>query len=325
MLKFSYLVMSVAAGIALSSPSFGHHSQAHYDREYSQLEGELVDVKMRNPHVLFTLKTQDPDSGEELLVHLETTSLYYLERAGIDKDRFQVGDQVSVMGRASQRRDDEFLASEMILADGGHVFLLGDEIESRFTENLVDTQAENRGVFRSWSIPKNNERQRNTVLTEAAKAAQQLWDPVDNYSTRCEPGGMPRFMWYPHPFELVDQGEQILARFEMYNAERLIHMDRTEPPEHVDPSPMGYSIGHWQDENTLVVTTTHISWPYYQGGIPLSDSARVIEEFALSEDQSRIDLLVTTIDPVNFVEPATVDAYWVALGEELEDFICEVD
>lgn len=321
-------LLSVVLGLALLSisfPSFSHHSQAHFSREYSQLDGELVDIKMRNPHVLFTLKTMDQDTGEERLVLLETTSLYYLERAGISQDNFQIGDRVSVMGRASQRDDDEFLASEMILANQEHVFLLGDEVESRFTENIVDTQAENKGIFRSWSIPRNNERQRNTQLTEAAEVAQASWNREDNYSTQCDPGGMPRLMWYPHPFELEDQGDQILARFEMYNVERTIHMGQNEAPEGTERTRWGYSTGVWQDENTLVVTTTHIGWAYYQGGIPMSESAKVIEEFALSDDQSRIDLLVTTIDPVNFVEPATVDAYWVAIGEELKDFICEVD
>ncbi len=302
-----------------------HHSQAHFDREYSEIEGELIEIKMRNPHVLFSLKTTDPATGEERVILLETTSLYYLERAGIQRDWFQVGDRVRVSGRASQRRPNEFLASEMILADDRHVFLLGDEVESRFSQNIVDAQAENKGLFRSWSIPQNNERQRLTLLTEAAKAAQAEWDPVNNYSTQCDPGGMPRLMWYPHPFELIDQGEQILARFEMYNVERTIHMNRDKAPEGTERSRWGYSTGRWQDENTLIVTTTHISWPYYQGGIPMSESAVVIEEFALSEDQSRLDLLVTTIDPQNFVEPATVDAYWLALGEELQEFICEVD
>lgn len=302
-----------------------HHSQSHFSREYSQIDGELVDVKMRNPHVLFTLKTIDPDSGEERLIYLETTSLYYLDRAGISKDNFKVGDKVSVMGRLSNRRDDEFLASEMILANKEHVFLLGDEVESRFSENRVDGLAENKGLFRSWSIPRNNERKRYRVLTKAANDAAASWDPVNNYSTQCDPGGMPRLMWFPHPFELVDQGNQILARFEMYNVERTIYMDRAKAPEGTERTRWGYSTGSWEDENTLVVTTTHISWPYYQGGIPMSESAIVTERFALSEDQTRIDLLVTTVDPINFVDPATVDAYWVAIGEELKDFTCEVD
>ena len=313
-------------GLALAPQLLlAHHSQAHFDREYSELEGELIDVKMRNPHVLFTLKTVDPETGEEREILLETTSLYYLDRAGIEPDWFQVGDRVRVVGRASTRRPTEFLAAEMILAGDRHVYLLGDEVESRFSENIVDTVAENKGVFRTWSIPRDNERQRHTVLTEAAQLAQQSFDRVDNYSTQCDPGGMPRLMWFPHPFELIDQGDQILAKFEMYNVERTIHMDHQEAPEGTERTRWGYSTGEWVDDNTLLVTTTHIGWPYYQGGIPMSDAAVVTEEFALSVDQSRIDLLVTTTDPVNFVEPATVDAYWIAIGDELKEFICEVD
>jgi len=311
--------------LLLPQSIYAHHSQAHYSREFSRIDGELVEVKMRNPHVLFTLKTTDSSGEEGRLVNLETTSLYYLDRAGISRDNFKVGDKVSVMGRASNRDENEFLASEMILANGEHVFLLGDEVESRFSEDIVDTVAENKGVFRVWSIPRNNERKRHLVLTEAAEVARADWDPVNNYSTQCDPGGMPRLMWYPHPFELVDQGDKILARFEMYNVERTIHLDHDSAPEGTERTRWGYSTGFWADQNTLIVNTSHIGWNYYQGGIPMSDSAEVIEEFVISEDQSRLDLLVTTVDPENFLEPATVDAYWVAIGEELKDFVCELD
>lgn len=327
LLRSVLCVLPLLAALLMSVQAVAHHSQAHFDREYTEIEGVLTEVKMRNPHVLFTLQTEDPLTGEESEVLLETTSLYYLDRAGVEPDWFQEGDRVRVVGRASTRRPTEFLASEMILQDQGqrHVYLLGDEVESRFSENIVDTAAENRGLFRTWSIPRNNERQRHTLLTETAQAALESWDPVNNYSTQCDPGGMPRLMWFPHPFELIDQGDEILAKFEMYNVERTIHMNHSEAPEGTERTRWGYSTGEWVDQRTLVVTTTHIGWPYYQGGIPLSDQVVVTERFALSDDQSRIDLLVTTTDPLNFVEPATVDAYWVALNEELKDFICETD
>ncbi|MDE0372622.1 MAG: hypothetical protein OXI73_08770, partial [Rhodospirillales bacterium] len=96
------------------------------------------------------------------------------------------------------------------------------------------------------------------------------------------------------------------------------------PPEDVVPSRLGYSIGHWEG-NTLVVETTRIDWNYYDTrGTPQSDAAEVTERFTVSDDQSRIDYHITTVDPVVFTEPATIAGHWLALGEEIEPYDCEV-
>ena len=75
--------------------------------------------------------------------------------------------------------------------------------------------------------------------------------------------------------EFVDEGEQILLRLEEYDLVRTIHMNadpRVEPPR----APLGFSTGHW-DGGTLVVTTTRISWRYFNTvGIPLSEDAVVV-------------------------------------------------
>lgn len=155
-------------------------------------------------------------------------------------------------------------------------------------------------------------------------AEREKFDPLDNFSVRCEPAGMPRLMWYPHPYEFVDEGSEILIRLEMYDLVRTIHMDQPVPPEDVVPTRLGYSIGHWED-NTLVVETTHIDWNYYDTrGTPQSDAAEVTERFTLSDDQSRIDYHITTVDPAVFTEPATIAGHWLALGEEIEPYDCEV-
>ena len=73
------------------------------------------------------------------------------------------------------------------------------------------------------------------------------------------------------------------------------------------------------------VETTHIDWNFYDTrGTPQSDAAEVTERFTLSDDQSRIDYHITTVDPVVFTEPATIAGHWLALGEEIEPYDCEV-
>ena len=124
----------------------------------------------------------------------------------------------------------DFLAAEMVLADGDRVLLIRDGVTSQFEDVLEDTVAEDRGIFRVWSIPQVNRREMHTPLTEFAQAEREKFDPLDNFSVRCEPAGMPRLMWYPHPYEFVDQGGEILIRLEMYDLVRTVHMEQPAPP-----------------------------------------------------------------------------------------------
>ena len=315
------VVLSVA--LFLPGAVQSHHSQAYFSDEFTEMEGEVVELQWRNPHVKFSLRTEN-DAGEEELVGIETNSIYYLVRAGFTRDRIEVGDRVVVGGHESTIDGADFLAAEMVLADGEHFFLIRDGVTSQFEDVLEDTVAENRGIFRVWSIPQVNRRDMHTPLTEFALAEREKFDPLDNFSVRCEPSGMPRLMWYPHPYEFVDEGSEVLIRLEMYDLVRTIHMDQSAPPEDVTPSRLGYSIGRWED-NTLVVETTHIDWNYYDTrGTPQSAAAEVAERFTLSDDQSRIDYHITTVDPVVFTEPATISGHWLALGEEIEPYDCEV-
>ena len=67
----------IALAILFPLSSYGHHSQAHFSDEFSQMEGVLVDVVWRNPHIKFILRTQN-EAGQEELVDIETNSIYYL-------------------------------------------------------------------------------------------------------------------------------------------------------------------------------------------------------------------------------------------------------
>jgi hypothetical protein len=116
-------------------------------------------------------------------------------------------------------------------------------------------------------------------FTAAAVAARASFDLFDNFATRCEPEGMPRLMFNPHPFEFVDRGETIALRAELYDQERTIHMDRTQPPPAERSSRLGYSVGRWEGRD-LVVTTTLVNWPYFDNiGSPQSDAVEIVERF----------------------------------------------
>ena len=114
------VILVLLVSLSLPGVTLGHHSQAFFSDVFESHQGELVRVVWRNPHILFTLQTTNSE-GETDLLEFETNSIYYLERAGVTKDRIQVGDYVTVGGYASTRRGGVYLAAEVLLQDGENV------------------------------------------------------------------------------------------------------------------------------------------------------------------------------------------------------------
>jgi hypothetical protein len=309
-------------------PASAHHSVAYYSDTLVEVTGTIVDVEWRNPHVRWTIDVVN-DRGIPETWRLEGNSLYNLNRSGVTREMFDTGAQVRVVGRAGTRDRRALLAMNMLLGDGREI-LLWDTVERYVDQEhlVVDAAAENRRIFRVWSVPAANAAAAVAQLawqpfTASAIEARASWDLFDNFATRCEPEGMPRIMVNPHPFEFVDRGDTLLLRTELYDIERTIHMSRDAPPVDTPYSRLGYSIGAWQD-GVLVVQTTHLNWPYFDTiGTPLSEAAEVEERFTLSADQTRLDFEVTVIDLSVFTEPAVLRGHWLALGESLPRFDCQ--
>jgi len=321
--RLSTLLLSACVLIAIFSTHLAaHHSTAFYGDEIVELEGELVGIKWRNPHVTWQLKVTNPD-GEEVLWNLEGASTYPLKRAGVTKDLFVVGDQIKVAGKVSLREERVFLATNMLLPDGRELLLWGN-IAGRFDDanRRADAVSENKGIFRVWSTPSElfrviQKRLSGLPYRDEAIQARELWDPLDNFVMRCEQEGMPRIMVNPHPFQFIDKGDTITLHTELYDIKRTIHMNQESPPENESASHLGHSIGKWEGD-ALVVTTTMINWPYFDNiGTPQSEAIEVTEKFFLSEDDGRLNLEMTVTDAATFTEPAFIEGYWLALGEEM--------
>ena len=313
-----------------------HHARVYYSDEVQEIEGELASVAWRNPHPEFTVNVTSA-TGEEVWRLEGVGSLYRLQRAGVTRATFNIGQTVKVVGLVSTRAERELLATNILLADGTEAVLrqgadstpywaegkdaVGIEEESFY--DVVDAAGEDRGIFRVWSPPPPGTDSPNyTPFTEAAIAGRSSWDPLDNYAMRCERPGMPVVMRVPHPYEFIDNDDEITLRGETWDIERIIHLGGD--PEGQPASPLGYSVGHWED-NALVVRTTRINWPYFDAiGTPQSDAIEMVERFTVSDDQTRLDYQLTIHDPVTFTESATYGRFWLALGETLPTYDCRV-
>ena len=279
--------LAISSIFLLPFAATAHHSvAANFDEKtITELEGEIVRVFWRNPHVGFTVSVRDEDGGEELW-DIESTSVSTLRRMDISQSLVSVGQAVRVAGNPSRRGDRLIYVNNLLLPDGREAVMTAGGSPRWATETLGTSGpgfaaaievGDEQGIFRVWSSPFESPMLfpetldpfsdvENYPLTEASRAALAEWDQEeDSPILDCRPKGMPIIMEQPFPLEFVDQGDQILLRIEEYDLARTIHMV-ADTPEETERSSLGFSTGRW-DGTALVVTTTRIGWQYCLSGL----------------------------------------------------------
>ena len=121
---------------------------------------------------------------------------------------------------------------------------------------------------------------------------------------KCYLPGIPRAMYMPYPFQIVQSDDKIHMTFGFSNAARVIHLDTVDLPP--DYTYMGHSLGRWEGD-TLVVDVTEFNgrnW-FDRAGNFHSEALQLTERFS----QMTPDVIwyeVTMTDPQTFTEPWTI-------------------
>lgn len=335
------------ATLTLPLAAYAHHSVgAFYDSStLSRISGTIVSVQWVNPHVRFSVDVTAAN-GQTERWRIEGGALNSLDRQGVPRDLLRPGEAITVIGYASRRGRPEMVAASVDLADGENVVLwsglFGGPEESNpapdAAEQIAAAAAEAaqsaRGIFRVWTIgleythDETDAGDETTLpLTASARAAREGFDPlVDDPGLSCTAPGMPALMDNPFPMQMTDEDGDILIRMEQWDVVRRVHMNDAADPATQPASPYGYSTGRWENDDTLVVTTTRIDWPYFDDiGTPQSEQLELVERFILSDDETRLDYLLTVTDPEMLTEPVTFDGYWTWIpGEQIKRYDCAV-
>jgi hypothetical protein len=118
---------------------------------------------------------------------------------------------------------------------------------------------------------------------------------------KCYLPGIPRAMYMPYPFQVVQSANKIQMAFAFSTAARTIHLDEVEGPP--DLTYMGHSVGHW-DSDTLVVDVTEFNgknW-FDRAGNYHSEALHLTERFTpISKDAIQYE--ATIEDPNVFTRP----------------------
>ena len=160
-------------------------------------------------------------------------------------------------------------------------------------------------------------------------ANESKYDP-EGY---CLPPGGPRLMATPYHMEIIQLPEhnRIVMIFEgATHIWREIYMDGRKFPEGdaLNPTYLGYSIGRWQDKDTLVVENKGFnenSWLDYFGH-PHTDKMEVTERWT-RPNKGQLRYEATVNDPGAYTRPFTMmweNITWDNdLTPELPEYICQ--
>jgi hypothetical protein len=323
-----------------------HHSFAsNFDvHTMNELEGEVMNLQWRNPHVVFTLKTIN-ESGEDVFYDIESHSLAIMRRNGVPADALSDGDKIKIAGHPGRHVPNSMFVQHVLFSNGEEL-VLSPRLEPRWAEKvndpatwmatIDDAQNEQTGIFRVWStsfsdisnalaFPEliNPALAHDYPLTDEARVVLEAFDPLtDALTVNCTPKGMPALMENPFPIEFVEVAGNIELRLEEYDSLRTIYMGAETARADRAPSLLGYSVGRWEG-STLVVETDAMGYGHFDSvGIPMSAAARATERFTPSDDGKRLAFEMTVVDPADKIlarysrcQGSAIRVYGVAHGD----------
>jgi hypothetical protein len=159
-------------------------------------------------------------------------------------------------------------------------------------------------------------------------------DTNDMFARNCDPLGFPRNMVFEiRGIAFATMADRIVVLNQYQRVWREIWMDGRELPKNVgapekgapDPRYYGYSVGHWEGDNTLVVDTTGLDEKTWltRNGYPHTANAVVHERYVRS-DHNDLQLTLTLDDPKIYTQTmklGSADFKWIP-DQQLEEQMC---
>jgi hypothetical protein len=142
-------------------------------------------------------------------------------------------------------------------------------------------------------------------LPEALAKKQEHYKArgTDDPETKCLAPGVPRLMYMPYPFQIVQDSRKVFMLFEYASHNRTIHTDGTAHPKGGLGLWLGDARGHWEGD-TLVADVTDFNdqtW-FDRAGNFHSDALHVVERYSL-KDRDHMNYEATIEDPNVFTRP----------------------
>jgi len=156
-------------------------------------------------------------------------------------------------------------------------------------------------------------------------AKRKAENSKDNPDAHCLPLGLMQLHEHPQPRKIAQMPNLMIIMYEAQAGLRQIFMDgRPLPPADAQPWWYGYSVGHWEGNDTLVVETTGFRDDVWLdvNGSPLTNTGKLTEKFR-RPTFGTLEIDVTVEDPKVYTKPFTVRVNQRLMPDtDLIEFIC---
>ncbi|HEX6997113.1 MAG TPA: hypothetical protein VF322_03150 [Gammaproteobacteria bacterium] len=158
---------------------------------------------------------------------------------------------------------------------------------------------------------------------EAQRQRYLAREGIDDPMARCLLTGVPRIMFRPLPFEIVQLPDRTLILFEIHHAFRIIPTDGRGHPDDLEPTYLGDSVGHWEGDTFVVDVTGFNTKTWLQGvGTIHSEQLHVTERYT-RDTYNTITYEAIMEDPVVFTKPWRLhETFRLRPNERLLEYEC---
>jgi hypothetical protein len=170
----------------------------------------------------------------------------------------------------------------------------------------------------------------NPILKPHAAAAVKAFGDIGRAGkvelpawSLCWPSGVPLVLNMAEPVQFLQTPDQVTILYNRDMQVRRIDLNR-DHPGNMKPSWYGYSVGHYENGDTLVVDTRgqNARALIDRFGTPRSEKIRVIERYKLSADRQTIDVEFTVEDPDIFTTPWSARVSYLRNEGPITERIC---
>lgn len=335
------IATSVLWATMLGTPAQAHHSfSAEFDAALNgKFTGVVTEVRFSNPHVRYRIDAKMPDGSIENW-EVQAGSVTSLRPQGWIEDSIKVGDTITVEGQLGRNDAKKVYVRGVTLASGktfgGTEGSASANARAANNRNVVNADPnKNYGygkqnasapfdITGAWlqsykfRVTVDDLEPKPTPFTEEGRRIREANTKYDDSALRCISLGLPRIFGNPYNLDIHDAGNHYLFTYVEHNSPRRIWMDGRTPPADTVPTSNGYSVGKWEDANTLVIETTHLLPGWLDGsGLPMSgEGTRTVERIVYSADHLSADRTMTIYDPL-YTQPLTRTRGW-ARGESVD-------
>lgn len=328
---FFVLVLLKSSAVAIAHHSF---SATFDEKQTITVEGVVTNFSFRNPHVLVYIDSKDKD-GKVVNWMSEGSAATLMRRSGWDKDVIKEGDAVRVTGNATHDGSPMVSIESIQLLTG-----VGGEIAKDLSRTETGGGRQGQEIVKAAPMPLEldsglpnltgawtNHGMRDgrpvpvtVAFNEAGEKLQESFKLEHDSQVFCDPPGLARQVYTPHPIIITQEDARIVFDYEEYGGRREVAIGDKIVDSGIKTH-LGDSIARYENDKLIVESINLLSNQVSPEGNRLSDQISVTETYSRIDDDEYGPIILVEVevsDPLYLTEDIKYSKRKMSAGAHYE-------